>query len=96
MLFERACGVCHGRQGDGFGINAPNLPLEVPNLASSDAVRWWDDARLFARIARGGGTAARPPVCPPWQPRLTPREIDAVVAFLRILSRGDPADRLPS
>lgn len=86
VLFERACGVCHGRLGDGFGINAPNLPLDVPSLASPEGVGSWDEARLFARIARGGGTAARPPVCPPWQPRLTPREIDAVVAFVRSLS----------
>lgn len=87
LLFQRHCSMCHGREGDGFGINAPNLPVAVPDLASSTGISTWDDARLFARIGRGGGASARPPVCPAWAPRLAPREIDALVAFLRALSR---------
>lgn len=93
LLFERYCGMCHGREGDGFGINAPNLPLAVPDLASSTGINTWDDVRLFARIARGGGTSGQPPVCPAWGPRLAPREIDALVAFLRVLSRAGRAGR---
>jgi mono/diheme cytochrome c family protein len=90
LLFERYCGSCHGRQGDGFGINAPNLPLEVPSLATATRVSAWSDPQLFARIARGGSTSERPPVCPAWGRRLTGREIDALVAFLRVLSHEKP------
>lgn len=93
LLFERYCGDCHGRTGDGFGINAPNLRVEVPDLASSTHIRAWDDARLFERIARGGDTSERPPVCPAWGRRLTPREIDALAAFIRVLSSGRLGNR---
>lgn len=88
LLFEPYCGPCHGRTGDGFGINAPNLATEVPSLAPSTRVGAWSDARLLARIARGGGTSKQPPVCPAWGPRLTPRDIDSLVAFIRLLSSG--------
>lgn len=90
LLFARYCGSCHGRQGDGFGINAPNLPVEVPSLATATRVSAWSDHQLFARIARGGGTSQRPPVCPAWGRRLTGRDIDALVAFLRVLSHKKP------
>jgi cytochrome c oxidase cbb3-type subunit 3 len=96
MLFERYCSSCHGREGDGFGINAPNLPIEVPSLAAPTHATGLSDARVFDRIARGGRASGGPPVCPAWGHRLTDREIDALVAFLRILSRGGRSDRRPS
>lgn len=88
FLFERYCSDCHGRTGDGLGVNAPNLRVEVPDLTAATHLSGWDDSRLSERIARGGGTSERPPVCPAWGRRLTPREIDALVAFIRVLSSG--------
>ena len=87
LLFERYCSVCHGVEGDGFGINAPNLPVVVADLANLDLQAARTDRDLADIISRGGRAVGRAPQMPPWGRTLSLREIDALVAYIRALAR---------
>lgn len=83
--FERYCAFCHGREGDGAGINAPNLPVPVPDLADATLTETRSAAQLSAHIAGEVGSTGQPRICPQWSGRLTARDIDAVAAFVETL-----------
>ena len=91
LLYERYCVFCHGRAADGFGINAPNLRLEVPALADPQRLAGASNQQLADRIARGGSAQGLPAGCPPWSRRLGAGNVQAVVAYLRWLARVAPA-----
>lgn len=91
LLYERYCVYCHGRAADGFGINAPNLRLEVPALADPQRLAGASNQQLADRIARGGSAQGLSAGCPPWSRRLDAGSVQAVVAYLRWLARVAPA-----
>lgn len=96
LLYQRYCVFCHGRAADGFGINAPNLRLEVPALADPQRLAGASNQQLADRIARGGSAQGLSAGCPPWTRRLGAGNVHAVVAYLRWLARVAPASsRLP-
>ena len=85
LPFERYCAFCHGREGDGAGINAPNLPVAVPDLADATLTATRSAAQLSAHVSGEDRPAGQPPICPPWRGRLSAREIDAVAAYVEAL-----------
>lgn len=96
LVYEWYCVFCHGRAADGFGINAPNLRLEVPALADPQRLAGASNEQLADRIARGGSAQRLSAGCPPWSRRLGPANVQAVIAYLRWLATGAPAgSRLP-
>lgn len=87
LPFERYCAFCHGLEGDGAGINAPNLPANVPDLADATVRATRSDAELSEYVTGAARPAGRPLICPPWKVRLSAREIDAVAAYVdRLIS----------
>lgn len=90
LLYERYCVFCHGRAADGFGINAPNLRLQVPALADPQRLAGASNQQLADRIARGGSAQGLSAGCPPWSRRLGTGNTEAVVAYLRWLARTNP------
>lgn len=92
LLFERYCVYCHGISGDGFGINAPNLLVEVPNFTDPDFMPRRTESELVDAIARGGRGRFGLPIMPEWRLRLSDREIDALVTYIRTLASRKDTD----
>lgn len=86
-LYVTICAYCHGVNGDGFGLNAPNLAVPPRDHTDASYMASRTDKQLFAVIKYGGGAQGRSNLMPPWGGRLSDREIAALVAYLRTLSR---------
>lgn len=72
LLYHQNCAICHGERGDG-GVGVPlNLP-EFLGVASDDYLR------ITIRSGRPGRVM-------PAFPRMSAREVDAIIAYLRSLS----------
>ncbi len=80
-LYLRVCAGCHGENGEG---------REAPALANEAFLRAANDGYLQATIARGRRGTAMPAFGrdQPEFPRLSGREIDDIVSFLRSLGGG--------
>ena len=86
-LYVAICAYCHGVGGDGFGLNAPNLAVPPRDHTNSAYMTSRTDEQLFAVIKYGGAAQGKSTLMPPWGGRLSDREITALVAYLRALTR---------
>ncbi len=99
-VFEANCAQCHGLKGHAFGPVIAQLCQEKPtqqkppDFTDARYVRTLSDAYLFRIIQKGGREVGRSPTMPEWRKKLTPVQIEAVIAYLRTMSRrigdGDP------
>ena len=76
--YKAKCAMCHGPDGAGQTTMGKNLKLR--DLRSAD-VQKQTDAELVKWIADGKGKM------PAYKGKLTPAEIDALVAFIRTLKK---------
>jgi mono/diheme cytochrome c family protein len=97
-LFVNYCATCHGDRGEGDGQNAYNLDPAPPDFKESlktPPPSYW-------RQVIEGGTAAlgRSPLCPPWGLELTDRQVDAIIDYMKVLTKpaggSKPAASNPS
>jgi mono/diheme cytochrome c family protein len=86
-IYVSICAYCHGENGDGFGLNAPNLEMPPRDHTDPAYMHSRTDQQLFAVIKDGGALQGKSALMPPWGGRLTDREIAALVSYLRTLSR---------
>ena len=86
-LYGSVCVYCHGAAGDGFGLNAPNLPVPPRDHTDAAYMNRLSDEQLFAVIKFGGGAQGKSTFMPPWAGRFSEREIAALVTYLRVLAR---------
>jgi len=86
-LYVSICAYCHGVGGDGFGLNAPNLAVPPRDHTDSAYMATRSDEQLFEVIKYGGAAQGKSTLMPPWGGRLSDREITALVAYLRALTR---------
>jgi cytochrome c551 len=77
-IYKTKCAMCHGP--DGAGQTTMGKNLKVRALGSAD-VQKQTDAALTKWIADGKGKM------PAYKGKLTPLDIDAVVAFIRTLKK---------
>lgn len=77
-VYKAKCAMCHGP--DGAGQTPMGKNLKVRALASAD-VQQQTDAELTKWITDGKGKM------PAYKAKLTPADIDAVVAFIRTLKK---------
>jgi mono/diheme cytochrome c family protein len=80
LVYDRACGVCHGAYGTGEGVIGWLLKRPPANLQTA-ALRYTDPA-LAAVVRQGVGAMM------PMGDMLDPGEVRAVVAYVRLLSPG--------
>jgi len=85
-LYVSVCAYCHGTLGDGFGLNATNLPVPPRDHTDSAYMNRLTDEQLVALIKFGGAAQGKSASMPPWAGRFNDREIAALVAYLRILA----------
>jgi len=86
-LYASVCAYCHGVDGDGFGLNSSNLTIPPRDHTDSAYIGSLDDDHLFKVIKFGGASQGKSALMPPWGGRFSDREIAALVAYLRTLSR---------
>jgi mono/diheme cytochrome c family protein len=84
-LYARHCASCHGPEGRGDGWNAPNLPVPPSNHADSEAMSKRPDDTLYDGIAGGAFVLDKSPLMPAFAEQLSPRQIRALVAHIRVL-----------
>jgi mono/diheme cytochrome c family protein len=77
-IYKAKCAMCHGPDGAGQTTMGKNLKLR--DLRSAD-VQKQTDAELVKWITDGKGKM------PAYKGKLTPADIDAVVAFIRTLKK---------
>jgi mono/diheme cytochrome c family protein len=77
--FDKACKACHGPNGEGNPKIAQMMKVTMRPLGSKE-VQAKSDAEFKKIITEGSGKMK--PVT-----RLTPKEVDEVVAFLRTLAK---------
>lgn len=93
-LYLSICSYCHGTEGDGFGVNAPNLAVPPRDHTDAGYMRALTDDDLTTIIKRGGTARNKSALMPPWGGRLSNREIAALVAYVRTLSRPGTGRRI--
>lgn len=88
-IYEANCIACHGKTGKGDGPAAGVLkppPRDHTDRAYMDTLT---DDDLKKVIVMGGAIKGRPLM--PSHPQLRGKDLDALVAYVRSLSRGKPA-----
>lgn len=84
-LYARNCAACHGQSGRGDGWNGPNLPTPPTAHADAELMALRADDTLYDAIAGGGYVLDRSPLMPAFGQMLTPSQIRALVAHIRVL-----------
>ena len=92
-LFAHYCVTCHGERGEGDGQNAFNLDPKPPDFHAS--LRNHQPAYWRQIVEAGSVAVGRSALCPPWGRTLASGDIDALVAYLGVLSRP-PSQKTPS
>lgn len=94
-IYVSICAYCHGKNGDGFGLNASNLATPPRDHTDAAYMNSRSDEQLFAVIKYGGASQGKSALMPSWGGRLSDREITALGSYLRTLCRVPAADRRP-
>ncbi len=92
-LFRERCAVCHGERGQADGVNSFSLDPQPPDFSQSLAACPESARRLI--IEQGSAAAGRSPLCPPAGRTLTADEVDALLAYLRVLEHPPKAEASP-
>lgn len=84
-LYEAYCVQCHGKSGDGNGVNAAHLSVQPRSHIDREEMSARSDAELFKVIDEGGASINKSVLMPPWGGNLDESQINALVAYLRVL-----------
>ena len=90
-LYKANCAACHGDQGHGDGPAAAAFNPKPRNHADAAAMSQLTDEDI-AKVIQFGGAIKNMPMMPS-NPALKGADLQAVVAFTRSLSHGEPATR---
>lgn len=88
--FEHYCSICHGKEAKGDGFNAFNLDPRPRDLTSAEFQRMRTDRDIFDAIDKGAASLGYSRVMPPWGKTLSPREIRALVHYIRSIAVTAP------
>jgi mono/diheme cytochrome c family protein len=86
-LYDYYCVLCHGTVGNGDGFNAYTLTTPPAKLADPILMSKLADAQIIAVVKKGGAALGLPPLMPSWGGLFKEKELNALVAFVRTLSR---------
>jgi mono/diheme cytochrome c family protein len=83
--YQFYCTQCHGTDGHGKGINAPQLTVPPRDHTKADYLETRTDEQLFTAIQQGGLAVGRAPCMPSWQHTLDENTIHSLVSYIREL-----------
>ena len=86
LLYQVYCSQCHGIQGNGKGINAPQMFVAPRNHSSFQEMSMLTDDRLFAVIKYGGPAVGKSVLMPSWSVVIKDSDINLLIEYLRTLS----------
>ena len=84
-LYKTYCWQCHGRSGDGMGVNVRDMSVQPRNHTDAKEMASRSDADLFKAIKEGGQAISKSVLMPPWGGSLSDDDILALVGYLREL-----------
>ena len=88
--FAKHCAVCHGDAGEGKTATIEGKRIKAPSLRSGHALHH-PDSDFVKQISKGGDGM------PPFKEKLSPKEIDDMVRFIRREFQGGQAPQaMPS
>ncbi len=86
-LYAYYCVVCHGKKGEGDGLNSFQLATPPAKHADPALMSKLSDADIAKVIKEGGRALGLSPEMPPWGRVFNDRDVADLVAFIRTLSR---------
>ena len=93
-LDQKYCAGCHDPESTSLRVsNYDNLEVKPHAFTEGDVLNKLNDSDLLAVIGHGGPALNRSPLMPPFGATLNKSEIQALVAFIRLVS--EPPYKLP-
>ncbi|MGH7319175.1 MAG: c-type cytochrome [Candidatus Rokuibacteriota bacterium] len=86
-VYDQYCASCHGPGGEADGPQAATLPVKPPSFTDGRLMNPLPDEFLFTVVTKGAGAVGLAPQMPPFQPPLTDRQVQDVVAFIRTMAK---------
>lgn len=84
-LYQVYCTQCHGINGDGKGINIPDMAVLPRDHTDRSEMSARTDADLSKAIKHGGKSVNKSVLMPAWDGNLSDQQVDDLVAYLRAL-----------
>ena len=79
------CTQCHGINGDGKGVNTPDMSVQPRDHSDGKDMSSRSDKDLFKAIKEGGQALSKSSLMPPWGGTFNDDEINDLVSYLRTL-----------
>lgn len=89
QLYTMLCTQCHGTEGDGRGLNAAHMSVQPRSHIDREEMSARTDEELFKVIEQGGKSINKSVLMPAWSGNLDKAQIDALIAYLRVLCCED-------
>ncbi|HEY8521532.1 MAG TPA: cytochrome c [Gammaproteobacteria bacterium] len=84
-LYKVYCTQCHGLEGNGRGVNTPDMAVLPRNHTDRGEMSARTDEDLFKAIQGGGKAVNKSVLMPAWGGNLDESEIRDLIAYLREL-----------
>ena len=84
-VYKTYCWQCHGMQGNGMGVNIPDMSVQPRDHTDSKEMGARSDAELFKAIKEGGRSIDKSLLMPAWGGVLNDDQIKDLVRYLREL-----------
>jgi len=86
-VYKTYCWQCHGMQGNGMGVNIPDMSVQPRDHTDSKEMSSRSDAELFKAIKEGGRSIDKSLLMPAWGGVLSDEQIEGLVHYLRRLCK---------
>ncbi len=85
--YRTYCTQCHGKDGNGKGINIRDMSVQPRDHTDAKAMSGRSDDAIFKVIKEGGPSIDKSVLMPPWGDTFGDDEIRDLVAYLRQLCK---------
>ena len=85
--YRTYCTQCHGKAGNGKGINIRDMSVQPRDHTDAKAMSGRSDDTIFKTIKEGGQSIDKSVLMPPWGDTFSDEEIRDLVAYLRQLCK---------
>ncbi len=85
--YRTYCTQCHGKDGNGKGINIRDMSVQPRDHTDAKAMSGRSDDTIFKTIKEGGQSIDKSVLMPPWGDTFSDEEIRDLVAYLRQLCK---------